>query len=65
MSANNKATTFRMEHVKGRKFTEKKQKEKKKNKVEEIQLANLASLGSLATNELRPKRKEILRQFLQ
>ena len=34
-----------MEHVKGRKFTEKKEKE---NKVEEIQLTNLASLGSLA-----------------
>ena len=33
-----------MEHVKGRKCTE-----KKKMKVEEIQLANLASLGSLTS----------------
>ena len=37
-SVNNKARTLGMEHVKGRKFTE-----KKKDKVEVIQLANLAS----------------------
>ena len=42
---NNKAKTLPLEHVKGRKFTEKKEK----NKVEEIQLANLASLGSLTS----------------
>ena len=35
-----------MEHVKGRKFTE-KTKKKNKNKAGEIQPANLASLGSL------------------
>ena len=38
-----------MDHVNGRKFTEKKKEKKKKNKVEEIQLANLASLGNLAS----------------
>ena len=47
-SANNKAKTLRMEHVNGRKFTEKKRRRKRK-KVEEIQLANLASPGSLAS----------------
>ena len=39
-----------MEHVNGRKFTEKMKE--KKNKVEEIQLADLASLGSLASNKV-------------
>ena len=41
----------RMEHVNGRKFTEKKKEKNKKknNKVEEIQLANLSGLGSLAS----------------
>ena len=42
MSGNNKAKTLRMEHVEGRKFTE-------KNKVEEIQLANLARASQAIT----------------
>ena len=51
VSQHNKAKTLRMEHVNGRKFTEKKRSRKRKNKVEEIQLDNLASLGSLASND--------------
>ena len=38
-----------MEHVKRKKFTEKKEQ---KIKVEEIQLTNLGSLGSLASNKV-------------
>ena len=44
-SANNKAKTLGMEHIKRRKFTEKNEKEK--HKVEEIQLANLARASFL------------------
>ena len=51
LKAPNKAKTLRMEHVNGRKFTEKKKEKKKKNKVEEIQLANLASLEGLASDQ--------------